>query len=51
MPQKILFLKYEDLKRDPLIHVNRLAEFLYQPFTQNEESDGVVQEITKLCSF
>lgn len=47
----ILFLKYEDLKRDPSVHGKRLAEFLGQPFTQDEESDGVVLGIMKLCSF
>nr|TKR74846.1 hypothetical protein D5086_0000291190 [Populus alba] len=36
----ILFLKYEDLKRDPSVHSKRLAGFLGQPFTQDEESDG-----------
>ncbi|CAK7345602.1 unnamed protein product, partial [Dovyalis caffra] len=51
MPEKVLFLKYEDLKKDPLNHVKRLAKFLGQPFTQAEESDGAVQEIIKLCSF
>ncbi|CAK7338265.1 unnamed protein product [Dovyalis caffra] len=51
LPEKMLFLKYEDLKRDPFVHVKRLAEFLGQPFTQDEENDGMVQEIIKLCSF
>ena len=49
----ILFLKYEDLKRDPSVHSKRLAGFLGQPFTQDEESDGggVVLGIMKLCIF
>ncbi|XVF11739.1 hypothetical protein REPUB_Repub08aG0053700 [Reevesia pubescens] len=50
-PEKILFLKYEDLKKEPLAVVKRLAEFLGHPFSLEEESKGVVQEIVRLCSF
>ncbi|XWS47908.1 hypothetical protein CRYUN_Cryun13aG0026400 [Craigia yunnanensis] len=50
-PEKILFLKFEDLKKDPLVVVKRLAEFLGQPFSLEEETKGVVQEIIRLCSF
>ncbi|OMO72739.1 hypothetical protein COLO4_27483 [Corchorus olitorius] len=50
-PEKILFLKYEELKKEPLVVVKRLAEFLGQPFSLEEERNGVVQEIIKLCSF
>ena len=31
-PQKIMFLKYEDLKRDPRGQVKKLAEFMGRPF-------------------
>ncbi|KAL6281471.1 hypothetical protein ACE6H2_018352 [Prunus campanulata] len=48
---KIFFLKYEDLKKDPFVHLKRLAEFLGQPFSLEEERKGVVQKIIKLCSF
>ncbi|KAM1128896.1 hypothetical protein ACFX15_038129 [Malus domestica] len=50
-PEKILFLKYEDLKKEPDVHVKRLAEFLGRPFSLEEESQGVVQQIIKLCCF
>ncbi|KAM7279448.1 hypothetical protein ACFE04_006582 [Oxalis oulophora] len=42
-PERILFLKYEDLKREPV--------FLGQPFLVTEENEGVVEEIIRLCSF
>ncbi|XWS60407.1 hypothetical protein CRYUN_Cryun07bG0034000 [Craigia yunnanensis] len=35
-PDKILFLKYEELKKEPLIVVKRLAEFLGHPFSLEE---------------
>ncbi|KAK2638857.1 hypothetical protein Ddye_026652 [Dipteronia dyeriana] len=50
-PGKILFLKYEDLEEDINSHVKRLAEFLGCPFSIDEESRGVIEEISKLCSF
>ncbi|KAK6925148.1 Sulfotransferase domain [Dillenia turbinata] len=50
-PQKILFLKYEEMKKDPVKHVKQLAEFLGKPFSAEEEKEGVVEEIVKLCSF
>ncbi|KAM1025661.1 hypothetical protein ACFX13_039474 [Malus domestica] len=51
MPEQVLFLKYEDLRKEPSANVKRLAEFLGQPFSKEEESKGVVQQIIKLCSF
>ncbi|KAK7314109.1 hypothetical protein VNO77_39319 [Canavalia gladiata] len=50
-PHKVLFLKYEDLKEDVNFNVKRVAEFLGCPFTQEEESSGVIESIIKLCSF
>lgn len=50
-PHKVLFLKYEDIKDDTISHVKRLAEFLEHPFSAEEDSDGVIEEISKLCSF
>ncbi|KAK6921036.1 Sulfotransferase domain [Dillenia turbinata] len=46
-PEKILFLKYEEMKKEPARHIKKLAEFLGKPFLEEEEEDGVV----KLCSF
>ncbi|KAK9057788.1 hypothetical protein SSX86_022626 [Deinandra increscens subsp. villosa] len=50
-PERILFLKYEDLKRDPASNVKRLAEFIGYPFSADEEKAGVVDNIVSLCSF
>ncbi|XP_060204912.1 flavonol 3-sulfotransferase-like [Lycium barbarum] len=50
-PKRVFFLKYEDLKKDPIFHAKRLAEFLGQPFSLKEESEGIVERITELCSF
>jgi len=50
-PDKVLFLKYEELKEDPIFHVTRLATFLGYPFTQEEESKKVVENIINLCCF
>ncbi|KAG5249838.1 cytosolic sulfotransferase [Salix suchowensis] len=50
-PDKVLFLKYEDLKDDITFNLKKLAEFLGIPFTDKEEKDGVIEEISSLCSF
>lgn len=50
-PEKVLFLKYEDLKKDPKPHLRRLDEFLGYSFCLEEESEGVIEEILSLCSF
>ncbi|KAE8723873.1 RNA-directed DNA polymerase (Reverse transcriptase), Ribonuclease H [Hibiscus syriacus] len=50
-PEKILFLKYEDLKEDIVSQLKHLAMFLGVPFTEDEEKRGVVEEIAKICSF
>lgn len=50
-PKNVLFLKYEDLKEDVVFHLKKLAKFLECPFTLEEESEGVIENIIKLCSF
>ncbi|XP_027354026.1 uncharacterized protein LOC113864476 [Abrus precatorius] len=50
-PNKVLFLKYEDLKEDVSFQVRKIAEFLGCPFTQEEESSGMIENIIKLCNF
>ncbi|KAK1422376.1 hypothetical protein QVD17_25461 [Tagetes erecta] len=50
-PERFLFLKYEDMKKDPKSNVKRLAEFIGRPFTIEEENEGVIDNIIKLCSF
>ena len=49
-PQKVLFLKYEDLKKDTKTQVKRLAEFVGFPFSLEEENKDIVEDILKLCS-
>ncbi|KAJ7004979.1 cytosolic sulfotransferase 15-like [Populus alba x Populus x berolinensis] len=50
-PEEVLFLTYEDMKEDINSQMKRLAEFLGCPFSLEEEADGVVEGITKLCGF
>ncbi|XP_031273360.1 cytosolic sulfotransferase 12-like [Pistacia vera] len=50
-PERVMFLKYEDMKEEPEVHVRRLAEFLGCPFSAEEETKGLVDSILKLCSF
>ncbi|ONI08946.1 hypothetical protein PRUPE_5G209000 [Prunus persica] len=50
-PDRVVFMKYEDMKMDTMQHVKRLAEFMGHPFSLEEERQGVVQEIINLCSF
>ncbi|XVF56803.1 hypothetical protein PTKIN_Ptkin06aG0149800 [Pterospermum kingtungense] len=50
-PNKILFLKYEDLKENINFYVKKLAEFLGFPLSREEEKQGVAEEIAKLCGF
>lgn len=42
LPHKILFLKYEELKRNPKAQVKRLASFLGKPFAEEEEVEEVI---------
>ncbi|KAL4581740.1 hypothetical protein LXL04_006268 [Taraxacum kok-saghyz] len=49
-PTKILFLTYEVMKKDTVNQVKRIAEFLGCPFSKEEETEGCVEEIMRLCS-
>ncbi|XP_071742568.1 flavonol sulfotransferase-like [Rutidosis leptorrhynchoides] len=50
-PDKVLFLIYEDLKKDPKEEVKKLAKFMGYPFNEDEEGDKEIEEIIRLCSF
>ncbi|MCL7026994.1 hypothetical protein MKW94_009776 [Papaver nudicaule] len=50
-PERVFFLKYEELKKEPKLHLIKLAQFLDHPFSIDEESDGVPEQILELCSF
>ncbi|KAL6644545.1 hypothetical protein ACP70R_016153 [Stipagrostis hirtigluma subsp. patula] len=50
-PDRVLFLKYNEMMAEPAKHVKILAKFLHVPFTEEEESAGVVEKVVRLCSF
>ncbi|WCJ34351.1 Cytosolic sulfotransferase 17 [Euphorbia peplus] len=50
-PDRVLFLKYEDLKNDICFYVKKIANFIGCPFSLEEEKQGMVEKIAHLCSF
>ena len=50
-PHRVLLLRYEDLQTEPIVHVKTLAEFMGQPFSLEDDQEGVVHKMIKLCSF
>ncbi|KAJ0447491.1 putative Sulfotransferase domain, P-loop containing nucleoside triphosphate hydrolase [Helianthus annuus] len=50
-PEKVLFLKYEEIKEQPKHYLEKLACFLGCPFSLKEKKEGVVDDILEICSF
>ncbi|KAL1803591.1 hypothetical protein DCAR_0935272 [Daucus carota subsp. sativus] len=50
-PDKVLFMRYEEMKSEPHFQLRRLAHFLGKPFSQEEENLCLVDQIISLCSF
>ncbi|XP_010532214.1 PREDICTED: cytosolic sulfotransferase 18-like [Tarenaya hassleriana] len=50
-PKRIMFLKYEEMRANPVPYVKRLAEFMGYGFTADEEENTVVEKVVNLCSF
>ena len=49
-PENRLFLKFEDLKEGIISHLKKLAHFLSFPFSEEEERQGMIEEISSFCS-
>ncbi|KAJ1401438.1 Sulfotransferase domain [Sesbania bispinosa] len=50
-PEKVMFLRFEEMKMKPCFYLKELAKFLGCPFSEEEEAQACVEDIVKLCSF
>lgn len=49
--QEDITFEIRGFENEPLVYVRRLAEFLAIPFITKEETNGVVEEMVRFCSF
>ncbi|KAJ3682259.1 hypothetical protein LUZ60_014832 [Juncus effusus] len=42
-------MKYEEIRNDPVRELKRLAEFVGCGFTEEEEKEGIVEQIVSMC--
>ncbi|KAK1375416.1 Sulfotransferase [Heracleum sosnowskyi] len=49
-PHKVLFMRYEDMIKEPHCQLRRLALFLGKPVSEEEENIGLLDQIVSLCS-
>ncbi|CAN6192561.1 unnamed protein product [Urochloa humidicola] len=49
-PDKVLYLRYEEILLEPRSYLNKLAEFMGCEFSVEEEETGVVDVVVELCS-
>ena len=47
---EVLFLRYEEMLRDPAGSLKTMAEFMGCGFSEEEVARGMVDEIVDLCS-
>ncbi|OMO90850.1 hypothetical protein COLO4_18831 [Corchorus olitorius] len=50
-PNKVMFLKYEDMRKDSALYVKKLGEFMGYSFSAEEQHNVTLQKIVELCSF
>nr|XP_043638611.1 cytosolic sulfotransferase 12-like [Erigeron canadensis] len=50
-PEKVFFLKYEEMKEQPELHLKKLADFLGCSFSFKEKKQNMIEGILRICSF
>ncbi|KAG4203874.1 hypothetical protein ERO13_A04G012300v2 [Gossypium hirsutum] len=50
-PDKLMFLKYEELVEDTVLYLKKIAAYMGYPFSSEEQQQWVPENIVKMCSF